>query len=95
MEDVPPQRNCGGNVDILIGLDHAALITPSQARLGKDDEPTASRTRLGLTLQGIVGPNGEWRTARVHRIGATSDIKSQLIDQVKRFCDTEAFGTEF
>ena len=95
MEDVPPQRNCGGRVDILIGLDHAALITPSEARLGKDDEPTASRTRLGWTLQGIVGPDGEWSTARVHRICTTSDITSQLIDQVKRFCDTEAFGTEF
>ena len=93
MEDVPPQRNCEGRVDILIGLDHAALITPSEAHLGKDDEPTASRTRLGLTLQGIVGPNGEWSTARVHRICATSEITSQLIDQVKRFCDTEAFGT--
>jgi hypothetical protein len=64
MEDVPPQRNCGGRVDILIGFDLAVLITPSEARIGKDDEPTTSRIRLGWTLQGIVGPDGEWSTAR-------------------------------
>jgi hypothetical protein len=58
MEDLPPLQDCGGRVDILIGLDHAALITASESRFGRDDEPTASKTRLGWTMQGAVATSG-------------------------------------
>jgi hypothetical protein len=67
MEDVPSQRNCGGQVDILIGLDHATLITPTESRFGRDDEPTASRTRLGWTLQGILEEDESISTGEMTR----------------------------
>ncbi|KZS01503.1 Uncharacterized protein APZ42_001820, partial [Daphnia magna] len=50
--DFPPFRVCSGRIYILIGLDHAALITPIESRFGRNDEPTASKTRIGWTLQG-------------------------------------------
>ena len=46
LTDLPPIRVCGGRMDILIGLDHAGLITPIEFRFGRNDEPTASKTRL-------------------------------------------------
>ena len=51
LTDLPPIRVCSGRIDILIGLDHAALITPIESRFGRNDELTASKTRLGWTLQ--------------------------------------------
>ncbi|XP_046459823.1 uncharacterized protein LOC124206177 [Daphnia pulex] len=95
MEDLPPLRDCGGRVDILIGLDHAALITASESRFGKDDEPTASKTRLGWTLQGAVATSGGPDIVRIHHVQTSADSTLQLAEQVKRFCDTESFGTEF
>jgi hypothetical protein len=32
---------------------------------------------------------------RVHHVIADADINLQLVEQVRRFCDTESFGTEF
>ena len=95
MEDLPPLRDCGGRVDILIGLDHAALITASESRFGRDDEPTASKTRLGWTLQGAVATSGGHDIARIHRVQTSADSTLQLVEQFRRFCDTESFGTEF
>ncbi|XP_045030400.1 uncharacterized protein LOC123477414 [Daphnia magna] len=95
LTDVPAQRDCGGRVDILLGLDYAPLITPSESRIGGADEPVASKTRLGWTLQGVIGLDGGWNAARIHRVCASTDITAQLVAQLKRFCDTEAFGTEF
>ncbi|XP_045034560.1 uncharacterized protein LOC123475636 [Daphnia magna] len=93
--DLPPLRDCGGRVDILIGLDHAALITASESRFGKDDEPTASKTRLGWTLQGAVVTSGGPDIVRIHHVQTSADPTLQLAEQVRRFCDTESYGTEF
>jgi hypothetical protein len=68
MEHVPSQRNCGGQVDILIGLDHAALITPTESRFGRDDKPTVTRTRLGWTLQGIMEEEEPISTGEMPRV---------------------------
>ncbi|XP_045030437.1 uncharacterized protein LOC123472631 [Daphnia magna] len=95
LADLPPLRTCGGRVDVLIGLDHAALITAIESRFGKDDEPTASKTRLGWTLQGAVEGSDGSSIARVHHVITDADINLQLVEQVRRFCDTESFGTEF
>jgi hypothetical protein len=95
LTDLPPIRVCGGRIDILIGLDHAAFITPIESRFGGNDEPTASKTRLGWTLQGAVGIGNQVSPARVHRVLTSTDVNQQLVEQVKRFCDTESFGTEF
>ncbi|KAI9565123.1 hypothetical protein GHT06_008892 [Daphnia sinensis] len=81
LADLPPLRTCGGRVDVLIGLDHVALITATESRFGKDDEPTASKTRLGWTLQGAVETSDGSSIARVHH--------------VRRFCDTESSSTKF
>jgi hypothetical protein len=66
LADLPPLRSCGGRVEVLIGLDHVALITAIESRLGKDDEPTAFKTRLGWTLQGDVKGRDRSSIARVH-----------------------------
>ena len=95
LTDLPRLRTCGGRVDILIGLDHAALITAIESRFGKDDEPSASKTRLGWTLQGAVEGSDRSSIARVHHVITDADINLQLVEQVRRFCDTESFGTEF
>ncbi len=73
----------------------APLINPSESRIGGADEPVGSKTRLGWTLQGVIGEGGDWKAARIHQICASTDITAQLVTQLKRFCDTESFGTEF
>jgi hypothetical protein len=93
LTDLPPIRVCGGLINILIELDHAALINPIESRCGGNDEPTASKTSLGWTLQGAVGIGNQFSPARVHRVLTSSDVNQQLVEQ--RFCDMLSFGTEF
>ncbi|KAI9554965.1 hypothetical protein GHT06_020249 [Daphnia sinensis] len=62
LADLPAESN-GGRVDILLGIDQAHLTTAIESRIGRENEPTAIRTRLGWIM--------------------------------RRFCDTEDFGTEY
>ncbi|KAI9562447.1 hypothetical protein GHT06_009880 [Daphnia sinensis] len=80
LADLPRLRTCGGRAPDLV-----------------TDEPTASKTRLGWTLplQGAVETSDGSNIARVHHVFADADISVQLVEQVRRFCDTESFGTEF
>ena len=99
LADLPPLRSAGGRVDVLVGLNHATLIAAVESRIGADDEPTATKTRLGWTVQGVVGEQtGTKRVAALHatilRAFASTDVTPALLEQVRRFADTESFGTE-
>jgi hypothetical protein len=71
---LPPLRDCSCRVDILIGLDHASLITACESRYGRDDKPTASKTWLEWTLQGAVATITE-----PILLGSISTCRRQLI----------------
>ena len=62
-------------------MDHAHLLAPLESRVGRRGEPIASRPRLGWIIRGVI--NG--------CIAVTAD----LVKEIRRFCDTEDFGTEF
>ncbi|XP_045027086.1 uncharacterized protein LOC123470616 [Daphnia magna] len=96
LNDLPPLRSSGGRIDVLIGLNHTTLITPTDYRLGADDEPAAIKTRLGWTILGVLG-SGSTTEALCHRAFASPDvhIAAELVEQLRRFCDTESFGTEY
>lgn len=64
LTDLQPIRMCGGRIDILIGLEHATLITPIESHSMRDDEPTASKARLEWTLQGPAGNINDANAAR-------------------------------
>lgn len=46
LDDLPPLRNAGGRIDLLIGLDHAAFITPTDIRMRKANEQTVLKPDL-------------------------------------------------
>ena len=99
LQDVPVEKS-GGKIDILLGLDHSHLLAVLESRVGGDDEPFASRTRLGWVIRGLLGDDIGPKTARVHHVTSSSADgptapEVSLATEFKKFCDTEAFGTEF
>lgn len=66
-----------------------------ESRLGADFEPIASRTRLGWVVRGVVGadvnPLVSTHTAFLAHAGQAT---TELDVAFRRFCDTEAFGSE-
>lgn len=93
-----PLKSSGGQVDILLGMDNAHLMIPTEIRHGSPHQPIAFRTRLGWIVLGKIdeGDHPLPRTlARLHHVSATmAEFEQGLVDQLRRFCDTEAFGTE-
>ncbi len=94
LDDLPELRSAGGRIDILIGLNNNTLTTPTESRIGGDDEPTAEKTRLGWVVKGVV-EEGRRTRARVHQALASTDVGPQLLELMRRFCDTEMSGTEY
>ena len=66
-----PARKSGGKIDVLLGLDHSHLIAVLESRVGRDDEPFASRTRLGWIVRGLLGGDIGPMTARSYNLTAT------------------------
>ncbi|XP_045034626.1 uncharacterized protein LOC123475691 [Daphnia magna] len=90
----------GGKIDVLLGLDHSHLIAVLESRVGGDDEPFASRTRLGWIVRGLLGGDIGPMTARSYHLTATSReegpvVQDSLDAEFRAFCETENFGTEF
>ena len=92
--DLPPLRSSGGQVDVLLGLDYATLMAPSDSRCGQENEPIAVRTRVGWVLQGVVDDGRVNRSIRIHRALVTTNLSDQLMAQLRRFCITDQFGSE-
>ena len=96
LADLELTNSTGGQVDLLLGLDHSHLMAVLESHHGAEFEPIASRTRLGWVVRGVVGvdvsPDARTHAAFVaHAVGQTS---SGLDATFKRFGDTEAFGSE-
>ena len=92
LADLPLKRS-GGQIDILLGLDYAHLMAVLEARNGEDDQPIATRTRLGWVVRGVIECDPGPLAARVHAVFGAAE-EEVLADAVRRFCDTENFGTE-
>ncbi|KZS18189.1 Uncharacterized protein APZ42_015704 [Daphnia magna] len=89
-----PVGEVGGKVDILIGTDHLHLLAARESREGDDYEPIASRTRLGWIIRGVTNRETHALAVRSFIISGRTQL-DQLTSEMRRFCDTEAFGTEF
>ena len=99
LADVPVKKS-GGKIDVLLGLDHSHLVAVLETRVGGDDEPFASRTRLGWIVRGLLGGDVGPMTARSHHLTSTSASSGQSTEtslhaEFQRLCTTEVFGTEF
>ncbi|XP_045022777.1 uncharacterized protein LOC116935689 [Daphnia magna] len=99
LADVPVMKS-GGKIDVLLALDHSHLIAVLESRVGGDDEPFASRTRLGWIVRGLLGGDIGPMTARSYHLTATSReegpaVQDSLDAEFRAFCETENFGTEF
>ncbi|XP_045033912.1 uncharacterized protein LOC116935697 [Daphnia magna] len=93
LQDLPLQPS-GGRVDILLGSDQAHFTTALESRIGKKFEPTAILTRLGWIVRGVLGSGLLEAVVKSHAIFAADEDVDVLVQQMKRFCDSEEFGTE-
>ncbi|XP_057380669.1 uncharacterized protein LOC130703066 [Daphnia carinata] len=89
-----PVGEVRGKVDILIGTDHLHLLAARESREGEDYEPIASRTRLGWIIRGVTNGEAHALAVRSFIIAGRTQL-DRLTSEMRRFCDTEAFGTEF
>jgi hypothetical protein len=77
-------KSVGGEVDILLGLDHADLLVPLKVKTGRPKEPVAKKTSFGWTA---VGPTGRCNTRhRVHHglHVETLDVASNVFGKANR-----------
>ena len=89
-------KQTGGEVDILVGLDHRHLSLPLEPpRTGEEGQPIAELTQFGWIVSGVLGVQTNTLKATIHTVFASSDVNDPLLMQVKEFCDSESFGTEF
>ncbi|CAB4018436.1 Hypothetical predicted protein, partial [Paramuricea clavata] len=90
LNDVPIEPLSKGTVDVLLGLDAAALMAPVQVRRGGHLEPYAELTPLGWVIAGPVSAsNGqEKRVLCVHVSGDEGDANREL----RKFWDVDSFG---
>ncbi|XP_057378039.1 uncharacterized protein LOC130700052 [Daphnia carinata] len=84
----------GGRIDILLGMDYGHLVATLESRVGREDEPVASRTRLGWIVRGVIGAESSVYTIRLHHVSSSTSL-TEIANELRRFCDTENFGTEY
>ena len=83
-------KSVGGEVDILLGLDHADLLVPLEVKTGRPKEPVAKKTSFGWTA---VGPIGRCNTR--HRVHHVLHADTENLDVAfKSFWESESFGTK-
>ncbi|KHJ40363.1 Tas retrotransposon peptidase A16 [Trichuris suis] len=87
-----PLAESKGRAGILLGLDHADLMSAIESRQGDKDEPVAMNTALGWVARGVIGTGHSQLKARTNL--AVRDADEDLVHQFRQFCETEAFGTE-
>ena len=90
LHDVPIGTTGEGTVDVLLGLDAAALTIPLEVRRGEATEPVAEKTPLGWVISGPVGASSS-SGARVLRAHA-SDVENDTNHQLRSFWDVDTFG---
>ena len=91
LRDVPVESFGDGTVDVLLGLDAAALMAPVEVRRGEHSEPYAELTPLGWVIAGPVSTTASdpgKRILRVQVIEPEDDVNYQL----RKFWDIDVFG---
>ena len=69
-------------------------MAPLETRVGEVNEPVGIRTPLGWVVRGVLGP-GQQRNARVNSVFSFIQDTCSLDEELRRFCETESFGTEY
>jgi hypothetical protein len=92
LSDLPVGKT-GGRVDILIGQDLNHLTVSLESRVGNDYEPTAIRSRLGWLIRGVIADSITVSAVRIHHVTSSAQLED-IAYELRRFCDTENFGTE-
>ncbi|XP_057379669.1 uncharacterized protein LOC130701908 [Daphnia carinata] len=92
-----PIKSAGGQVDLLIGVDHYHLIVPTESRVGEEGEPSAVKTQFGWYARGVIGSKLR-RPPTSHTVTAVRSyslrVNAALEKELRGFCETENFGTE-
>ncbi|XP_055604271.1 uncharacterized protein LOC129752524 [Uranotaenia lowii] len=92
LSKLPVQSYQNASPKLLIGLDNFHVAVSSKAREGRADQPLATKSRLGWTIFGNVGPKScsSILAPQLH----ISECKSEpdLHDYVKRFFTVESLG---
>jgi hypothetical protein len=88
-----PVRKTVGRVDILISQDLNHLTVALESRVGNDYEPTAIRSRLGWLIRGVIAASITVSAVRIHNVTSSTQLED-IASELRRFCDTENFGTE-
>lgn len=97
LANLPIRNSNGGNLDVLLGLDHSHFMAVNESRYDGDFEPIASKTRLEWVVRGVIGADvgTRPRTRLAHTNSAIQQAYPDLDIAVKRLYDTESFGTEY
>ena len=91
-----PLKPSGGEVDILIGLDHRHLSAVLDSRIGSEGQPIAERNKLGWVVSGVIGEQTDTVAVASHSVFTSfAPEEDALLKQVKVLCDSENFGTEY
>jgi hypothetical protein len=83
----------GGRVDILIGQDLNHLTVALESRVGNDYEPLAIRSRLSWLIRDLISDSTTVSAFRIHTVTSSTQLLD-IASKLRRFCDTENFGTE-
>ncbi|XP_045030431.1 uncharacterized protein LOC123472625 [Daphnia magna] len=95
LADHPVESN-GGCVDILPAIDQRHLTKDIESRVGRENEKTWISTRLGWIVRGVIGTTIRNLMVRTHAVFANIEEEGDaLAKQMRRFCDTKDFGTEY
>ena len=90
--DVPIETTGEGAVDVLLGLDAAALMIPLEVRRGGAMEPYAERTQLGWVMAGSVQTPSRGGTEKLVCQARVSEAADDTNHQLRMFWDVDTFG---
>lgn len=94
LKGLPLPKYCNAVPTILIGVKHIRLSTPLESVEGEDNQPIASRSRLGWTVYGPTGGTGSFNYVNHHKIQKCpcSDRDDNLHDLIKEHFSIDNFG---
>ena len=93
LKDLPKYDYTGEPPFLLISLEHLYLMLALEYRIGKQNEPMASRTPMGWVFMGTVGKSQEDKSPRpVLMMQPVDDHEENLHIQVARYFELENFG---
>ena len=91
LRDVPVELFGDGTVDVLLGLDAAALMTPVEVGRGEHTEPYAELTPLGWVIAGAVSTTASVPGKRILRVQVI-EPGDNVSHQLRKFWDIDVFG---